>query len=331
MRTLALLPLVAAVACGSSSRNLCGELVEDTATGSCRCPDGTRPGGDGWTCLLPDGGVIRDPNAPDATVDAGADADVSEPDAGSDAGLDAGSDAGLDAGDDDAGTDGGCPERVWYRDRDRDGFGVDDDTTTGCTAPDGYVAEGGDCDDTCTACTPFASEICDGRDNDCDDSVDEALPQVTCYRDRDGDGFGDEETTMMACGCPDGWTQRSDLFDCGDATPNAFPGQTMYFSESYCPGNGVTLVCARGPDGEFWGGSFDYNCDGREQARYGHYVGDEDTDRRGCALGSDGVCRPLARLCCVNTCGEELDRVTMCTTSGGLCGAATERVTQPCR
>lgn len=326
MRTIVLLPLVVAVACGSSSRNLCGELVEDTATGSCRCPDGTRPGGDGWTCLLPDGGVIRDPNAPDATVDAGADAEVDGPDAGRDAGLDAGSDAGLDAGDDDAGTDGGCPERVWYRDRDRDGFGVDDDTTTGCAAPDGFVAEGGDCDDTCTACTPFASEICDDRDNDCDDSVDERLPQVTCYRDEDGDGFGDEATTMMACGCSDGWTQRSDLFDCFDRNSNVFPGQMEYSTTSYCPAPPGWACLAAPPEARTT--SYDYNCDGREQVRY------VPAWAYGCGENGAGGCRGTISWtaeAAAASCGTTL-RPATCERVAGVCTKVEAApTTQPCR
>lgn len=247
-------------ACGGPSSDLCGELVVDLETDSCQCPEGTERGDDVWTCVLPDGGTIRDPNAPDASRDSGLeDAGTVEVDSGTDASVDAGTDAGVDAGE----PDGGCPDRMWYRDRDRDGFGVDDDSVTGCAAPDGYVAEGGDCDDACTACTPFASEICDERDNDCDGTVDEGLPQVTCYRDQDGDGFGDEATTMMACGCPAGWTQRSDLFDCYDRNASVFPGQTEYFSTSYCAG---TLCVSSPPESRTT--SFDYDCDRRERAQH---------------------------------------------------------------
>lgn len=315
-------------ACGGPPSDLCGDLVVDPETDSCQCPEGTERGDDVWTCVLPDGGTIRDPNAPDASRDSGPDdAGPVEVDSGTDAGVDAGADSGVDAGE----PDGGCPDLVWYRDRDRDGFGVDDDSVTGCAAPDGYVAEGGDCDDECTACTPFASEICDERDNDCDGTPDEGLPQVTCYRDRDGDGFGDEMTMMLACSCPAGWTQRSDLFDCGDREPNAFPGQRMYFADPYCPGNGVSVVCARGLEGELLNGSFDYDCDGREEHRYSNYIRETDRDRRGCASASDGSCRPLARLCCVNTCGEAIEQVAMCTVTAGVCGAVTLPVTQSCQ
>lgn len=53
------------LACSDVPSDLCGDLVEDRATGSCQCPEGTERGDDVWTCVLPDGGTIRDPNSPD--------------------------------------------------------------------------------------------------------------------------------------------------------------------------------------------------------------------------------------------------------------------------
>jgi hypothetical protein len=50
---------------------------------------------------------------------------------------------------------------IFYEDADGDGFGNPDKTTEACAAPDGYVADGTDCDDTdpsrttdCTAPAP---------------------------------------------------------------------------------------------------------------------------------------------------------------------------------
>ncbi|MBX3245938.1 MAG: putative metal-binding motif-containing protein [Myxococcales bacterium] len=314
--------LLAGWGCSTLPANPCGELVR-TPAGSCDCPEGsTRDEEDWWLCHLPDGGQIRDPNAPPRT-DGGSD-DTGPSDSGFDGGAleDGGYDAGetLDAGP----ADGGCPDRVWYRDRDRDGFG-DDSTTVmgGCAAPEGYVAEGGDCDDECSACHPFAPEICDERDNNCNDEIDEGLPQVMCYRDRDGDGFGDETTSMLACACRSGWTQRSDVFDCADREPRAFPGQTEYFTTQYCaapPG----WVCALGPDGTLINGSWDYNCDGRVTSQY---------STAECAFASDSSCRPTAVLCCYDAtdCGTTVGERESCFIEGGMCRTRRRSVTQACR
>lgn len=267
------------LACNTTPSNICGDLVEDRATGSCQCPEGTTRGEDVWTCLLPDGGIIRDPNAPDSGSP--------RPDAGVDAGE---RDSGTDAVADD-----GCIESVWFRDRDRDGFGDSGDNVSSCVMPDGYVAEGEDCDDECSACTPFASELCDERDNDCDGSVDEGLPQVRCYQDVDRDGFGNESETRMACGCPAGWTQRADAFDCADDQPNVFPGQTEYFPES-----------------------LDYDCDGTVTELYPNYR---------CVLFDVDDCNRIPRRRPLS-CGEQVDVVERC---DAACAPVSTRTTQLCR
>ena len=59
---------------------------------------------------------------------------------------------------------------TWYGDGDRDGFGSDSLTLTACEAPEGFVAEGGDCDDADARFFPGASETdcTDPNDYNCD-------------------------------------------------------------------------------------------------------------------------------------------------------------------
>ncbi len=88
---------------------------------------------------------------------------------------------------------------TWYADLDGDGYGDDTDTVTACSAPDGYVASGGDCNDLDVAYHPGAPETSctDTNDYNCDGNVG--------YADADGDG-------VPACE------------DCDDANPLAYPG-----------------------------------------------------------------------------------------------------------
>ena len=58
-------------------------------------------------------------------------------------------------------------------DFDGDGFGQNDAVVEPCAAPDGYVAQGGDCNDRDPALSPNANEQCDGMDKNCDGEVDE--------------------------------------------------------------------------------------------------------------------------------------------------------------
>jgi Putative metal-binding motif len=60
---------------------------------------------------------------------------------------------------------------------------------------DGYSSSA-DCDDTNADIRPGAIEVCDLRDNDCDDLIDEqAADAGTWYADSDGDGYGADPIT----------------------------------------------------------------------------------------------------------------------------------------
>ncbi len=87
---------------------------------------------------------------------------------------------------------------------------------------DGYGDD--DCDDADAAVNPYAPEICDGQDNDCDGETDEddALDAATFYADADGDGFGDPTAPIASCTQPSGAV--SDDQDCDDTDAAVFPG-----------------------------------------------------------------------------------------------------------
>ena len=86
---------------------------------------------------------------------------------------------------------------------------------------DGWSYED-DCDDTDPAVHPDAEEVCNERDDDCDGEVDENTAGAdTWYADSDGDGFGDPESSAVACSAPSGYTD--DATDCDDGDGAVHP------------------------------------------------------------------------------------------------------------
>ena len=63
----------------------------------------------------------------------------------------------------------------FYADTDSDGYGDPLNTILACAAPPGYTSDDTDCDDTTFSTNPGAPELCDGVDNDCDDTIDEGF------------------------------------------------------------------------------------------------------------------------------------------------------------
>ncbi len=115
----------------------------------------------------------------------------------------------------------------WYLDADQDGDGTNDAEGL-CTKPDDgaiYVYSNGDCDDRDPAANSYASEECDGIDNNCDSEIDEDLLN-TFYQDSDQDDYGDASAFTEACELPSEGTWTDKAGDCDDANAAINPDAT---------------------------------------------------------------------------------------------------------
>jgi hypothetical protein len=107
---------------------------------------------------------------------------------------------------------------VWHVDVDGDGYGIPDpkQQVPACTQPDGYSAYDTDCDDGDPTVRPFAKEVCDGIDNNCDGHTDTDAEDIgTWFADTDTDGYGDAAVSVADCEQPKGYV--ADATDCDDA------------------------------------------------------------------------------------------------------------------
>jgi len=147
------------------------------------------------------------------------------------------------------------PTTVWYLDADGDGYYVS--TTSSCLSPGpNFNTAGGingDCNDNNALVNAAAIEICNGIDDNCNGLVDENL-LITFYADSDGDGFGDDESTIQACTLPIGYVENS--LDCNDNNSAINPNTTWYLDadgDGYYVG--TTVACASpGPNYNTTGG-----------------------------------------------------------------------------
>ncbi|MCB9761223.1 MAG: putative metal-binding motif-containing protein [Alphaproteobacteria bacterium] len=123
--------------------------------------------------------------------------------------------------------DEGVTVTAWP-DVDGDGHGDPRYPEEVCSVEAGYVDNDGDCNDIEAAAYPGAVEVCDGIDNNCDGTIDDADPALdvssatTWYVDSDGDSFGDPSNTEVACEMPAGTV--TDGNDCDDGDPDVYPG-----------------------------------------------------------------------------------------------------------
>ena len=151
----------------------------------------------------------------------------------------------VNPGDGGGGGGGACSiPPTWYQDLDGDGYGNLAVSIVNCIQPTGYVINSGDCDDNNINIHPFATEVCDGKDNDCNGLIDDGVGTLW-YRDADGDGYGNPTISILSCSQPAGFVSNSD--DCDD-TRSAINPQTKWYKDHDKDGytNGTSIIsCTR--------------------------------------------------------------------------------------
>jgi hypothetical protein len=183
---------------------------------------------------------------------------------------------------------------------------------------------------------PGAPESCNGRDDDCDQSIDEGLPMTQRFVDDDGDGHAG--TAVQRCASDP--TSQESADDCMDDNALVHPGQDGVFASPACK-RGFS-PCA---DGEDWrckpagsdscdesleAASWDYDCD--DQASGSPLVDGPCLTGGVCAEGcgpSGFVAKPAG----VPACGsKESYQICKCLgAQGGGCTGLIEERPYPCR
>lgn len=102
---------------------------------------------------------------------------------------------------------------------------------------DGVSVAGGDCDDNDASVYPGATELCDKKDNDCNEAVDDG-PETTGYVDSDGDQYGAGRETHAYCD-PDSSPLVTTGGDCDDSDAEINPGadEVCDLSDNDCDGD----------------------------------------------------------------------------------------------
>ncbi len=135
-----------------------------------------------------------------------------------------------------------------------------------------------------------SKEICDGADNDCDGKIDNGLPLVNFYPDKDGDKYGDKTAAAVKkCAQQAPAKYVTNNRDCNDNDSKIKPG--------------VSDVC----DG------VDNDCDGKLDENSTHYSWYRDNDKDSYGAGSIGFrgCIKVAGIVCTgkNSCRNSIGYV----------------------
>lgn len=193
----------------------------------------------------------------------------------------------------------------------------------GCFDSDGDGASCDDCDDADPRRFPSASEVCDGRDNDCDGEIDEGAV-TTWFVDADGDGYGNAGLSLVRCQAPANFVSQSG--DCNDADPTTYPGRNEVCDarDNDCDGEideGVKATFYRDADGDGFGDARNVAVTCQQPAAGFVTIATDCDDTRAEANPQatetcnnrdddcDGVVDSEARVC-TNACGEGMETCT---------------------
>jgi hypothetical protein len=170
--------------------------------------------------------------------------------------------------------DGAIGCELYYYDGDQDGFGDISKPSRCICKPDIQgkytVKQSGDCNDSEKSVFPGANEICNGKDDNCINGIDEegALNCIVYYYNNDSDSYGIENVKKCLCGPSDKYTAVQ-YGDCNDDDKNVYP----YASEkcNLKDDNCNMLVDEGFPVGE--------DCDGNDsdKCKYGKHTCKQDS------------------------------------------------------
>lgn len=91
---------------------------------------------------------------------------------------------------------------------------------------DGYGSSV-DCDDTNAWIHPVNADYCNGIDDDCDGATDEDEAKIY-YQDLDGDGFGEDATSILSCAPTEVGVWVLESGDCNHGDATIFPGASEW-------------------------------------------------------------------------------------------------------
>ena len=151
----------------------------------------------------------------------------------------------------------GCAQL--YADGDKDNYGTGAPSCL-CGGPSGWSSSAGDCNDADPGVKPSALELCNTKDDDCDDLIDEegAFGCAQWYFDQDEDGYGASAKWKCQCAAT-GLYSAPEPADCDDTNASKFPGntETCNTTDDNCNGQvdeGVLATFFKDADGDGFGG-----------------------------------------------------------------------------